>query len=430
MVFVALALAAGVSQEHALGLELAHSHGQEAWPLVDGDAALIRQVLGMLPSRWTWEDTAQTSEWTFGGLRSMDVETHDTLVFHMLHHHGLAPLLASHAEDWDDFLAAFEPEERDRADFAAAARTRDAKKLAVAEKRFPRVDALAQVLGQLSLSGLRNLHSYDHQAEWRCKGPFGRLDGALQAMADARTVTWLRATHTPAVRDAVRAEYYELRSDVAQLDSLKDGRGRHVETEFLQLSQSQWGAFAPVHTWAVDTLHFSLSRREQDGVRRCFAEGRIEWEGFDDTSRFSVPLTDAECTAVEADGAQTDRVSEHVREWIQGAVARQRAALGAKRGLVWAQEEADFARHDVVAETPQTASTCAGYRPTQAEIVQYAHEMGEYGLLFQLQTGGPHALRVLQDRFEHGASLLEGGSLLEAGSRAATHGIIRRVEKQ
>merc|ERR1719453_2259964 len=129
---LSLVAALYVSQDHALGLELEHAHGQEAWPLGDGDAALIRQVVDLLPSPWTWENSEGMGNWMFGALRKMDVETHDSLVFHMLHHHGLAPLLASHAGDWDDFLAAFEPEERDRADFAAAARTRDAKKLAVA----------------------------------------------------------------------------------------------------------------------------------------------------------------------------------------------------------------------------------------------------------------------------------------------------------
>jgi len=149
---------------HAAGLQAEHATSQQTWPLMHGDKEKIHALLVWLAQygsgdsqpgdiHWTW--TSEDQVWMFGLVRAMDQSEKDTLAQHMLHRHGLAPLLASRGKaDFDAWM-------RQR-EVVLPTREQGPKQFVLALEAFAPVKALKERLLSLSLSAMRNLHSYDH----------------------------------------------------------------------------------------------------------------------------------------------------------------------------------------------------------------------------------------------------------------------------
>lgn len=402
-----------VSMEHAFGLATEHAHGQAMWPLEDGDEALIRQALALLPADggWTWEpeDPEENGSYTWGLLRMLHLEdSRQALVLHMLHRHGLAPLMASRAgEAWAAHLGDFAPAPADEAGLGARAATRQLKLLVLAELAFPPIAALRQVLEQISLNGLRNLHSYDHGGRWRCIpetfhpffGPMGGGGGGAttQVSADAATLQWMREA-VDENQSCARAqdEFYEMLDNV--VSEAWHGRGG-MHNQFVSVgsgrSNQAWGAIAPIEGWVtandiIGQVHFNVLDH------KCEASGKIIWDASATAkdphdakyqSMYSVPMYDdmeedmqrAMCESLRErynsgdEGKQevTQTVNDRVRAYVDTAVLRHRALVTANRAAAFAHEECDLRDAPPIAEEPRVPSACPGSAlETSAEPVR------------------------------------------------------------
>lgn len=390
-----------VSMEHAFGLATEHAHGQAMWPLEDGDEALIREALALLPADggWTWEpeDPDENGSYTWGLLRMLHLEdSRQALVLHMLHRHGLAPLMASRAgERWAAHLGDFAYEAADAAGLDARADTRQLKLLVLAELAFPPIADLRQVLEQISLNGLRNLHSYDHGGRWRCIpeifhpyfGPMGGGGGATtQVSADAATLQWMReAVDENQSCARVQNEFYGMLDNV--VSEAWHGRGG-MHNGFFSVgsgrSNQAWGAIAPIEGWVtandiIGQVYFNV----QD--HKCEASGKIIWDASatarnpHDTkyeSEYSVPMYDdmeedeqrAKCDSLRERynsgdaGKQevTQAVNVRVRAYVDTAVNRHRALVTENRAAAFAHEECDLRNAAPIPEEPRLPSACPG----------------------------------------------------------------------
>lgn len=369
-----------VSIEHARGLTLEHATGQAAWPLQPGDAALIQQALQLLPAgQWTFEDEDSESNpdgpgqatWVWGYLRKVhEPVARDALMLHMLHRHGLAPLLASHNEDdFRAFLRDFEPEEADKADLARDDATRATKTRVLAELKFGPVADLIAVLSQISLQGLRNLHAYDHSGNWRCLGHGSTTahagGAATQASTDRVLFNWMRpdSTHNwMRAREDWRVQHKVQMEVTAMFDEVQRlaWGGNTKNDGFLTLGGdyvpdygvTEWGAIAPIDEWIQTTegLRFEL---KMDG-RNCHAMGTIIWQEVQTASTFDVPLMDVEGEGGELQCARllslfnsgpdgrrqvAETVSQLVKIWVDTAVLQHRDLIKARRSVFFADEE-------------------------------------------------------------------------------------------
>jgi hypothetical protein len=94
---------------HSLGLEQEHEQASGKWPVTKKDLTFLAQLQTKLnpPEAdvpWKWEKSLRNEtrgktvdhEWTYQLLLQTDQDAKGALVLHMLHSHGLAPLLASY----------------------------------------------------------------------------------------------------------------------------------------------------------------------------------------------------------------------------------------------------------------------------------------------------------------------------------------------
>jgi len=146
----------GLEQEHAFTVVQAGQENTDGvvWEATDQDQDIIREIVRMVQTdkadaKFVWTDEVQS--WTFGLVASTSLTPVESLAQHMLHRHGLGPLLISqHKELFDTFEAP--------PDGSNNTVHRFVSKL----EAFDQVKALYQLMTSMTLSGLRNLHSYDH----------------------------------------------------------------------------------------------------------------------------------------------------------------------------------------------------------------------------------------------------------------------------
>ncbi|CAK0807820.1 unnamed protein product [Prorocentrum cordatum] len=90
---------------HAAGLEEEHEHTEVArWPVTSKDKIILAKIVKILnpPGAdvpWEWKDEPQS--WTFGLAKPTAQDAKGALALHVLHRHGLGPLLASRAGEPD-----------------------------------------------------------------------------------------------------------------------------------------------------------------------------------------------------------------------------------------------------------------------------------------------------------------------------------------
>merc|ERR1719271_497197 len=99
-----------------------------------------------------------------------------TLVLHMLHRHGLAPLVASRDGGVANFMASYRAQSTGSGDLQAFVQQIE---------QFKPVKRLRGLLESLTLAGLRSLHGYDH--DWS----MSRMD-VLQAGHSAHTYQFMQ----------------------------------------------------------------------------------------------------------------------------------------------------------------------------------------------------------------------------------------------
>jgi len=146
-----------------MGLEAEHDLNRQ-WLVSEEDEKVIHEIVEELKggdSEWAWEN--EEMSWTFGAVQLTEGTSNRALALHMIHRHGLGALLA--ARNQNGFSAFLEG--RTGTDAAANGSAPDiAKADSVSEaiETYQPVEHLLKVLeNDLSLSALRNLHSFDHQ---------------------------------------------------------------------------------------------------------------------------------------------------------------------------------------------------------------------------------------------------------------------------
>lgn len=322
--------------DHAQGLEIEHNFelithnkvNSSGWDVSSSDKALISQITRMLnppgaDSAWRWSE--EPSEWTFGLVKLTAQTAKGSLALHMIHRHGLGPLLAGRAgKTFTDFMS----------NRVKSSGVSDVEFLVESQEEFHAVQKLKSLLESLTLSGLRNLHSYDHQRsvnKWANRVPDCSQESAggciLQAGMSASAYAFLTGngfTHT-AVRNAKA-------NGEAVLESIGYSSG---------LDSEDYGNYLqPYHTgdkqYEIDI--------QQDHRGNLFLVGNVHWENGGLSQGVHISVTHAMVDELEsADSSRQVALVEHWFEaHLESRLRQHKSFMRAFRLKVWASEQAEF----------------------------------------------------------------------------------------
>lgn len=322
---------------HAEGLEQEHCDFGREWPVSPSDEAVIGRVLGILggaDATWRWNRTR--TEWIYRLVKMTAEDPRESLVHHMLHRHGLAPLLTSRTGGarFDELLA-------DR--LAGKAEANEADRILAfveAQDQLEGTQSLQKLLLNLTLGGLRNLHSWDH--EWsiqeaerlglpNCErnGPQGGC--VLQAGASAPLDTFMRHHGFTEAGQARLKRWFQSEVWSPIFHSQQPRMRKSFRENFMM----------PRHTGEM-TLHDVRVQEGSDG--RSHISGTILWEAGG-KSPFDVPVEPAELQkAAEAGSGQPDpaAILDVLTRWTEREAKRNTDFMAQNHVSLWAAEEADF----------------------------------------------------------------------------------------
>jgi len=383
------------SEGHSHGLEIEHDLSL-SWALETGDANILQQIVEKVnPAKesmtWEWKD--KSGDWTFGAVKMLSGTAKESLALHMLHRHGLAPLISAHSGKFAEHYKQRVAEElqngevascccKESADCASnyavqmlsegkpycckarpgkfcdvfAGYSKRLEKLTTssavtcprlpaglleinsfisAEESSKEVLELQGLLQSLSLSGLRNLHSYDHQ--WSVQKGSGkypqcssRAPGGcpLQASFSAMTLSFMRSHGFG--KDSVESAMTGQKRLFAQMIlGMYNPFGSGVSNAFFN------NFMQPGHTGRKS----GQKLRVENGHIR----GPMDWEGGG-TSNVDVPITKSEEAALTQlpDNERRARLLEVVEAWMDKQFASHKRWAEANRLKMWAAEEAEF----------------------------------------------------------------------------------------
>jgi len=385
------------SEGHSHGLEIEHDLSL-SWRLETGDADILQEIVEKVnPAKakesmtWEWKDTSDT--WTFGAVKMLSGTAKESLALHMLHRHGLAPLISAHSGEFPEHYKQRVAEELQKGEAASCCckksadcagddmmqmtsegkhyccRARPGKfcdvlggyptrleKLATsspatcprlppglleinslisAEESLREVLELQGLLQSLSLSGLRNLHSYDHG--WSVREGSGKYPQCsqdapggcpLQASFSAMTLSFMRS-HGFGTGKAVESAMNAQKMLFAQVVvGMFNPFGSGVSAKYFQ------NFMTPGHTGGKQAYLW---------VRKGHIGGLLDWEGGG-TSEVNVPITKSEEAAAAQlpEDAYRARLLELVEAWMEKEFASHKRWAEANRLKMWAAEEAEF----------------------------------------------------------------------------------------
>lgn len=329
-----------VTGEHAEGLEAEHSFevvskgtresSGSAWSVNAQDEAIIAKLMTKLnvpgaDSQFTWRD--DQDHWTFGLVKLTAQTAKGSLALHMLHRHGLASLLASRAAShFSSSVVASE-----------AATWNILEQYVQTAEEFAEIRELRELLENLSLSGLRNLHSFDHQ--WSVRNFAGEVPGCSQMDAGAcilqagasKTAYDFLVNHgfVPSATKEVEARMGQVMS------ALSDGTsGLHMRTysDFL----------TPLHT-GKKNLNMNLTGFGTDH----YLSGDVLWEGGGVSQGLNIPISWDTYNQIRQ--ASSFEAAESLKEaalqrCVEQLTHAHKSFMEANRLVIWTHETAEFSQ--------------------------------------------------------------------------------------
>lgn len=307
LLFFAATCGALSIKEHQEGI--AHEHDSLHWPLAEGDVPVIKQILEKLNEgsdiRWIWKNTSQS--WFYGLVKITDPNPKISLALHMIHRHGLGPLLAAKAVP--------KPEASD-----------DPMLVTEAIENLDEVQLVRGLMEQMSLSGLRNLHSFDHRwsvEQQKAEVPFCY---ELNPSACVLQAGFSKKAHCFMVQHGFKGEALSKMKD--SLDMFEQGvyetNGQKTKSGG-EIRSLRNGYLTPQHTGNMNTSNSELSA---DGK---ILSGRIEWE-HKGSAYVHIEMTAEEQRQMEAAPSESktkqntiasiverhfEEEAQHLREYVQ-----------------------------------------------------------------------------------------------------------------
>lgn len=328
-----------VTGQHAQGLEAEHhfevvSKGTRetsgsAWAVTKNDEKIIAQLLKKLnapgaDSKFTWKD--DQDHWTFGLVQLTAQTAKGSLVLHMLHRHGLASLLASRAASQFSHLAVASDE---------SATWENLEQYVQTAEEYAEIRELRELLMGLSLSGLRNLHSFDHQ--WSVNKFAGRVPGCtqrnagdciLQAGRSKRAYDFL-VSHGfgPKANKEVSGRFEQVMSS---LQTGRSGLGGSTYQNFL----------TPGHTGQKNFDEMRLTR----SGRFFWLQGNVYWEGGGVSQGLQIPITLETYNQIRAASfnASLALKEAELQKYVEGHTHAHKVFMAEHRLAIWTHETTEF----------------------------------------------------------------------------------------
>jgi hypothetical protein len=334
--------AEGLETEHEFELIAHHTANSSGWDVTSRDRATINQITTILNPRgadsaWRWSN--ENSGWTFGLVKLTAQTPKGSLALHMIHRHGLGPLIAGRAgKVFTDFMSRrMKRRGISEVDF-----------LVESQEEFQAVKELRGLLESLTLSGLRNLHSYDHQ--WSVDKWSGKVSGCsqsngggciLQAGLSATAYSFL--TSNGFTHRAIQA---------AQAGGQQVMQG-------MSISNDAYGNYAtPSHTGSKQ-LNFNL---QKDYRGNYFVAGNVYWEDGGLSRGVRISLTSSMVNQLrQTPSHKKNALYEHwFEQHMEKEMRDHKSYMLQNRLKVWANEQADF-----VEMYPKTRKASGGARPSR-----------------------------------------------------------------
>lgn len=321
---------------HAEGLEAEHIGAFQAWPVTLGDKEIIREILAMLNPpgsdiTWKWQNTGNS--WTFGAVMMTAQTPTGALALHMLHRHGLAPLLASRAgQNFEEF---HRMRVQVKAPDTELARL---QVLVASEEEYADVVKLRGLLESLTLSGLRNFHSFDH--DWSVREYAGKIPGCTMSRPGDCV---LQAGLSKNANSFLRRNGFTRRGCYAATAAGDALMQDIVGSKLLQLEPGHAGSTTSFQGQVIKTGP-TLDEKEQSGL----LSGQVIWEGGARSS-VSISMTVQEMSRVSGPSSYIDEgvALDIVDRWLKERIDEMKDFVRVRRLELWAFEESEFvAMHD------------------------------------------------------------------------------------
>mmetsp|Transcript_85514 Transcript_85514/g.151328 ORF Transcript_85514/g.151328 Transcript_85514/m.151328 type:complete len:370 (+) Transcript_85514:64-1173(+) len=323
-----------VQTEHGEGLEEEHSFqaisrgtresSGSAWRVTSEDEKIMETLLTKLnpPGRdsdFTWRD--DKDHWTFGLVQLTAQTAKGSLVLHMLHRHGLASLLASRAED--------------EGHVQTQATVVSLESYVQSAENQTEIRELRDLLMSLSLSGLRNLHSFDHQ--WSVDKFRGKVPGCSQQDAGGCI---LQAGTSKMAYDWLTGQGFGPRLNL-QVEKGFQGLMNGFQSGASGLSMITYKKFlSPSHTGKKDLRRLEL---RQSGGKHVLA-GHVFWEdgGISDNLLIDIPLSVA--AAIKSADSETRNalIEAELQKYIEKLTHSHKSFMLNGRLKIWTHETAEF----------------------------------------------------------------------------------------
>lgn len=322
--------AEGLESEHDFELITHDTSNSSGWTVTDADRDVIKDILEMLnPSGadapWHWKN--EMGGWTFGLVKLTAQDAKGSLALHMLHRHGLAPLLCARAgKAFDDFM-----EQR-----GTNSTLSNVEFLVESQEEFSMVQTLQSLLKDLTLSALRNLHSFDHQwsvNNWAYKVPDCSQRSAggciLQGGVSGKAYSFL--TGNGFLPHAIKK---------AEAESEKVMNGLNDGTSGLDMVDYQ-SFLTPDHTGKKT---HSLTLVDMGfGVWQLV--GDVAWEDGGLSRNVQLPLTSEQVKLYQDFGTVADRdayVNGLFEAFVEKKIRNHKTFMYQNRLKVWTGEQAQF----------------------------------------------------------------------------------------
>lgn len=325
-----------IEGDHVQGLEAEHhfelvSHdlsNASGWKVTEVDKGILSTIIRTLnpsgaDSKFEWTD--EPAEWTFGLVKLTAQTPKGSLALHMLHRHGIAPLIASRA---GNKFSRFMKNRSVRADMSKL------EFLVQSEEEFDEVNEMRSLLESLTLSALRNLHSYDHQ--WSVKQWAGKVPGCSTSSG---ATCILQGGTSPLAFDFLSGHGFST-DVVASTKQRFQGILEKILSGESGLPRCAYGKYlSPLHT---DTKNTVVEVVQWSGV--FYLTGSIFWEGGGVTSDLNVSISEEQYNSMQSlSSRQAETYVESLLEgWMEAQTARHKTFMRNHSLLVWTNEEAEF----------------------------------------------------------------------------------------
>lgn len=329
---------------HSTGLEEEHEHTQVArFPVTPNDKVILAKIIKILNPRgadvpWEWEDEAQS--WTFGLVKLTAQDAKGALALHMLHRHGLGPLLASRAGD--SFIYDFNRKLQVQGNPTGADK---AKALVEAQEEYGAISELRELMLGLSLNGIRNLHSWDHA--WSVREGTGKVNGCTHSNPGGCV---LQAGMSRSANLLLRQNGFS--EDVCS--SVKSSQFAIMAWIFNPFGYTKLrpsdrsSLLTPAHAGDIEVTNWSTEGSSNPlyaifkGSKKIVVD--VHWEGGA-VSELKVPVDADTLAALRMTDSKREQlawVTRMTETFISETVASHKEYMATERLTIWAGEQAEF----------------------------------------------------------------------------------------